>query len=88
MRRGRRPSVFALDCLPLIYPIGKKVMSIKVQVEFQYCQHGKKTIQKGSDLITVPENTTSAIRAVLRLLHPHWEAIKVLSSSEQTQEAA
>ncbi|WP_144141360.1 hypothetical protein [Paraburkholderia sp. BCC1884] len=57
-------------------------MSVTLHVEYQYCQHGKKTVQKGSDLVTVPENTNSAILAVLRLLHPHWEGIKVLAVSD------
>lgn len=55
-------------------------MSITVHVEYQYYQHAKKTLQQGSESVTVAEHTDSAIRAVLRLLHPHWEGIKVLSS--------
>lgn len=57
-------------------------MSVTVHVEYQYCQHGKKTVQTGSDLVTVSENTKSAILAVLRLLHPHWEGIKVLAVAD------
>ncbi|PXW23313.1 hypothetical protein [Paraburkholderia caballeronis] len=56
-------------------------MSLTVHVEYQYCQHGRKTVQTGSDLVTVDEHTDRAVLSVLRLLHPHWEAIKVLSSS-------
>ena len=56
-------------------------MSVMVHVEYQYCQHGRKTVQKGSDLVTVDEHTPRAVLSVLRLLHPHWEAIKVLSTS-------
>jgi len=56
-------------------------MSVTVHVEYQYCQHGRKTVQKGSDLLTVEEHTDRAVVSVLRLLHPHWEAIRVLSTS-------
>lgn len=65
-------------------------MSVTVRVEYQYCQHGKKAIQTGNDLVTVTvtENTNRAIVAVLRLLHPHWESIKVLSASLETPSAA
>ena len=56
-------------------------MSLTVHVEYQYCQHGRKTVQTGSDLVTVDEHTDRAVLSVLRLLHPHWEAIKVLASS-------
>jgi hypothetical protein len=61
-------------------------MSVMVQVEYQYCQHGKKQLKTGSDLVTVQENTPRAIVAVLRLLHPHWEGIKVLSATEASPE--
>ncbi|MFM0012165.1 hypothetical protein PQR46_09825 [Paraburkholderia sediminicola] len=56
-------------------------MSVTVRVEYQYCQHGKKAVQTGSDVLTVSEDTRSAILAMLRLLHPRWESIKVLSTS-------
>lgn len=56
-------------------------MSVMVQVEYQYRQHGRKTFHTGSDLVSVPENTERAILSVLRLLHPHWEALKVISAS-------
>lgn len=59
-------------------------MSVMVRVEYQYCQHGKKGVKTGSDLVTVSENTNSAILAVLRLLHPQWESIKVLAASVET----
>lgn len=59
-------------------------MSVTVRVEYQYCQHGKKAVQTGNDLVTVSENTNSAILATLRLLHPRWESIKVLSASLAT----
>jgi hypothetical protein len=62
-------------------------MSISVHVEFQYCQHGKKAILKGSEWVTVSEHTDTAVRATLRLLHPHWEAIKVLSTSTEAPAA-
>ncbi|HEY1611487.1 MAG TPA: hypothetical protein VGG24_19650 [Paraburkholderia sp.] len=56
-------------------------MSVMVNVEYQYCQHGRKAVQTGRDLLTVEEHTDRAIVSTLRLLHPHWESIKVLSSS-------
>ena len=59
-------------------------MSVTVRVEYQYCQHGKKAVQTVNDLVTVSENTNSAILATLRLLHPRWESIKVLSTSPTT----
>lgn len=59
-------------------------MSVTVRVEYQYCQHGKKGVKTGSDLVTVSENTNRAILAVLRLLHPQWESLKVLSASVET----
>ncbi|CAE6705449.1 hypothetical protein R69746_02674 [Paraburkholderia aspalathi] len=59
-------------------------MSVTVRVEYQYCQHGKKAVQTGSDVLTVSEDTKSAILAMLRLLHPRWESIKVLSTSPTT----
>lgn len=61
-------------------------MFVTVQVEYQYCQHGKKAIQTGSDSLTVQENTPRAILALLRLLHPQWEGIKVLSVTETSPE--
>ncbi|NML30878.1 hypothetical protein [Paraburkholderia antibiotica] len=61
-------------------------MSVTVHVEYQYCQHGKKAILTGSDSLTVAENTPRAIAAMLRLLHPHWEGIKVLSATEPSAE--
>ncbi|HEY2021746.1 hypothetical protein [Paraburkholderia sp.] len=57
-------------------------MPVTVHVEYQYCQHGKKAVNTGTDLLTVEENAPRAIVAVLRLLHPHWEGIKVLSATE------
>jgi hypothetical protein len=63
------------------------IMSVTVRVEYQYCQHGKKAVQTGNDLVTVSQNTNSAILAVLKLLHPHWESIKVLSASLETPAA-
>ncbi|MCC8391775.1 hypothetical protein LJ656_04170 [Paraburkholderia sp. MMS20-SJTR3] len=57
-------------------------MTVTVHVEYQYCQHGKKAILTGNDSLTVAENTTRAILAMLRLLHPQWEGIKVLSVTE------
>jgi hypothetical protein len=60
------------------------IMSVTVRVEFQYCQHGKKGVKTGNDLVNVSENTNSAILAVLRLLHPHWESLKVLPASVET----
>jgi hypothetical protein len=57
------------------------IMSVTVRVEYQYCKHGEKTVRTGDDLVTVSENTNSAILALLRLLHPHWESIKVLSTA-------
>jgi len=56
-------------------------MSVTVHVQYQYCQHGRKAVQTGSDLVTVEEHTDRSVLSVLRLLHPHWEAIKVLSTS-------
>lgn len=56
-------------------------MSVTVHVEYQYRQHGQKIIQTGSDLVTVDEHSDRAVLSTLRLLHPHWEAIKVLSTS-------
>lgn len=61
-------------------------MPVTVHVEYQYCQHGKKAVKTGSDLVTVEENTPRAIGAVLRLLHPHWEGIKVLCATEASPE--
>jgi hypothetical protein len=61
-------------------------MPVTVHVEYQYCQHGKKGVKTGSDLMTVQENTPRAIVAVLRLLHPQWEGIKVLSATEASAE--
>ncbi|WP_341317855.1 hypothetical protein WN982_22245 [Paraburkholderia sp. IMGN_8] len=63
------------------------IMSVTVHVEYQYCQYGKKAVQTGNDLVTVSVNTNSAILAVLRLLHPHWESIKLLSTSPTTSSA-
>jgi hypothetical protein len=62
-------------------------MSVTVRVEYQYFQHGKKAVQTGSDLVTVSEDTKSAILAVLRLLHPHGESFKLLSTSPVTASA-
>lgn len=56
-------------------------MSVTLNVEYQYCQHGKKTVQTGRDLVTVEEHSDRAVLSTLRLLHPHWEAIKVVSTS-------
>lgn len=56
-------------------------MSVTVHVEYQYCQHGRKAVQTGRDLVTVEEHTDRAVLSTLRLLHPHWEAIRVLSTS-------
>lgn len=56
-------------------------MSVTVHVHYQYCQHGRKTVHKGSDLVTVEEHDDRSVLSTLRLLHPHWEAIKVLSTS-------
>ncbi|MEM5296565.1 hypothetical protein VSR82_19785 [Burkholderia sp. JPY481] len=61
-------------------------MSVTVNVEYQYCRHGKKAIETGSDSLTVQENTPRAIVALLRLLHPQWEGIKVLSVTEASPE--
>ncbi|SOE99647.1 hypothetical protein SAMN05446635_7677 [Burkholderia sp. OK233] len=63
-------------------------MSVTVRVEYQYCQHGKKAVQTGSDELTVSEDTRSAILAMLRLLHPRWESIKVLSTSSTSPSEA
>lgn len=63
-------------------------MSMTVHVEYQYCQHGRKAVQTGNDLVTVDEHTDRAVLSMLRLLHPHWEAIKVLSTSLPTQPEA
>ncbi|MEW6341875.1 MAG: hypothetical protein RXR20_18650 [Paraburkholderia sp.] len=62
-------------------------MSVTVRVEYQYCQHGKRAVQTGSDLVTVSQNTNSAILAVLKLLHPHWESLKILSAAVETPAA-
>jgi hypothetical protein len=56
-------------------------MSVTVHVQYQYCQHGRKTVYTANDLVTVEEHTDRAVVSTLRLLHPHWEAIKVLSTS-------
>ncbi|WP_233828540.1 hypothetical protein [Paraburkholderia sp. ZP32-5] len=63
-------------------------MPVTVHVEYQYCQHGKKAVKTGTDLVTAAENTPRAIVAVLRLLHPHWEGIKVLSATEASAEGS
>jgi hypothetical protein len=63
-------------------------MSVTVHVEYQYGQHGKKAILTGSDTLTVQENSPRAILALLRLLHPQWEGIKVLSATEASPEGA
>lgn len=54
-------------------------MSITVHVEYQYRQKGRKEPVTGSERVFVRENDERLIRAALRLLHPHWEDIKVLS---------
>ncbi len=59
-------------------------MSLTLQVEYEYNVHGKKAVLTATDLVTVTENTPSAIRRVLRLLHPAWESFKVISTSEVT----
>jgi hypothetical protein len=61
-------------------------MSVTVHVEYQYCQHGRKAVQTGKDSLTVEENTPRAISSLLRLLHPQWEGIKVLSATEASPE--
>ena len=50
-------------------------------VTYEYRQHGKKTVLTGSDTITVAANTPHAILAMLRLLHPQWEAFRILESN-------
>jgi hypothetical protein len=47
----------------------------------------QKAVQTGSDSLTVQENSTRAIVGLLRLLHPQWEGIKVLSVTEAAPEA-
>ena len=61
-------------------------MSVTVHVEYQYCQHGRKAVLTGNESLTVAENTPRAIAALLRLLHPQWEGIKVLSATEASPE--
>ena len=61
-------------------------MSVTVHVEYQYCQQGKKTIQTGSDSLTVEENSPRAILALPRLLHPQWDGIKVRAATEASPE--
>ncbi|EDZ98628.1 hypothetical protein BH160DRAFT_6060 [Burkholderia sp. H160] len=61
-------------------------MSVTVHVEYQYCQHGKRTVLTGSESLTVQENSPRAVVALLRLLHPQWEGIKVLSVTEASPE--
>jgi len=56
-------------------------MAVTVQVQYEYCQHGRKKVLNGSDLVTVDEHTDRAVLSTLRLLHPHWEAIKLVSTS-------
>jgi len=57
-------------------------MSITVQVEYQYRQKGRKEPVTGSEPVMVAQNDARLVRAALRLLHPHWEDIKVLSVAE------
>ncbi|MCC8401180.1 hypothetical protein LJ655_04595 [Paraburkholderia sp. MMS20-SJTN17] len=61
-------------------------MSVMVHVEYQYCQHGKRAVLTGSESLTVEENTPRAVLSLLRLLHPQWEGIKVLSVTEAAPE--
>ncbi|WP_233800200.1 hypothetical protein [Paraburkholderia sp. HP33-1] len=61
-------------------------MSVMVHVEYQYSQHGKRAVLTGSESLTVEENTPRAILSLLRLLHPQWEGIKVLSVNEASPE--
>jgi hypothetical protein len=56
-------------------------MSVTVTVEYQYRLTGRREVNTITETLTVADASELRIRATLRLLHPHWEGLKILKIS-------